>query len=237
MATANDIMSLAASFLGVHEEPPGSNNVLFNTDYYGHPVSGPDFPWCCAFVWDIFRMSGASDLFCDGAKTAYCPYVANWANSTGRALPFDEARYGDLVLFDWDGDGIVDHIGFVVGLSGGVLETIEGNTSDTDHSNGGWVLGRRRYRESVLMIVRIDYEEVYMFEFSPIKYGSTGNDVRTWQILMRGYRIKGANGKQLTVDGSFGENVRFATESFQTAKKLPVTGEVDYATWKKGLKR
>lgn len=237
MATANDVISLAASFLGVHEEPPGSNNVIFNTDYYGYPVSGASYPWCCAYVWDIFRMAGASELFYDGRKTAYCPTVAQWAYETGRDRTFDEAEYGDLVLFDWDGDGVADHIGFVVGLNGGVLETIEGNTSDTDHSNGGWVLGRRRYRESVLMIVHIDYDEVYMFDVSPIKYGACGNDVRLWQILLRGYKIKGADGKQMVIDGSFGENVKFGTKEFQRKKKLPITGEVDNATWKKALKR
>ncbi len=44
------IMDKAASYIGTLESPPGSNNVLFNTDYYGGAVSGDWYPWCCAFV-------------------------------------------------------------------------------------------------------------------------------------------------------------------------------------------
>lgn len=80
-------------------------------------------------------------------------------------------------------------------------------------------------------------EDVYMFEFEKIQYGDTGNTVRLAQILLRGYRIKGEDGKELVIDGSFGGNVRYATKAFQKAKKLPVTGVWDKATWKKALKR
>ena len=80
-------------------------------------------------------------------------------------------------------------------------------------------------------------KDTFMFEVKPIRYGSTGNDVRLWQILLRGYKIKGADDKQLTIDGSFGNNVEFATKVFQEKKNLPITGVVDAATWKKALKR
>ena len=76
-----------------------------------------------------------------------------------------------------------------------------------------------------------------MFEFEKIKYGDTGNTVRVAQLLLRGYKIKGANKKELTIDGSFGDNVLFATKAFQKAKGLTVTGVWDQATWKKALKR
>ena len=35
MATAKDIVDLAASFVGVKENPPDSNNVIFNTSRCG----------------------------------------------------------------------------------------------------------------------------------------------------------------------------------------------------------
>ncbi len=39
MAAASDILALAASYIGVKESPPYSNNVIFNTHYYGKPVN------------------------------------------------------------------------------------------------------------------------------------------------------------------------------------------------------
>ena len=86
MATAKQIIDKAISYLGTKESPANSNNVVFNTHYYGRAVSGASYPWCCAFVWDIFRMCGASSLFYDGKKTAYCPTVKNWGTSKGLTI-------------------------------------------------------------------------------------------------------------------------------------------------------
>lgn len=236
MATAKNVMELAASFIGTHEDPPGSNNVIFNTDYYGGPVFDPELAWCCAFVWDIFRIANASELFYGGGKTAYCPNVANWARNNGLVVPYSNAEYGDLVLFDWDQDGVADHIGFVVGLNDdGSMETIEGNTSDSDHSNGGYVLGRRRSPDSVFMVVRIQYEASeggYMFEFSQIQRGDNGNDVKTMQALLRGRGFIDRKTRKLpAVDGAFGEATERCLTYFQEKMHLTVDGVCGPATW------
>lgn len=151
------IMDRAASYIGTEENPPGSNNVIFNTDYYGGPVNGSWYPWCCAFVWDIFRMCGLSSLFYDGKKTAYCPTVYNWAKQKGLLVPKSEAKYGDIVLFDWGGDGVADHIGLVETCNTGGCLTIEGNTSSGNDSNGGKVMRRTRYASQIQAIVRPKY--------------------------------------------------------------------------------
>ena len=76
-----------------------------------------------------------------------------------------------------------------------------------------------------------------MFEFEKIKRDDTGNTVRVAQLLLRGYKIKGKDKKEITIDGKFGPNTDFATKAFQKAKGLTVTGVWDQATWKKALKR
>lgn len=157
MRQAEQIMDKAASYIGVAENPAGSNNVIFNTHYYGGNVYGASYPWCCAFVWDIFRMCGLSGLFYDGQKTAYCPAVYSWAKQKGLIVPKETARYGDIVLFDWGGDGVADHIGFVESYNGVSYTTIEGNTSDNNNSNGGKVMRRTRYASQILAIVRPKY--------------------------------------------------------------------------------
>lgn len=240
MATAKDVMELAASFIGTHEDPPGSNNVIFNTDYYGGPVFDPELAWCCAFVWDIFRMANASELFYGGGKTAYCPNVANWARNNGLVVPYSNAEYGDLVLFDWNEDGKADHIGFVVGLNDdSSLETIEGNTSDTDHSNGGYVLGRRRYPKEVLMIVRIDYQkdERLMIEFEQVQKGDSGKAVKVMQAMLRGRGFIDRKTRKLcAVTGDFDEATERCLIYFQEKMKLnKIDGVCGPETWPKLL--
>jgi cell wall-associated NlpC family hydrolase len=38
---------------------------------------------------------------------------------------------GDLIFFDWEGDGVSDHVGIVERADGTTVYTIEGNTSDS----------------------------------------------------------------------------------------------------------
>lgn len=172
------IMDKAASYIGTEENPPGSNNVIFNTDYYGGPVNGSWYPWCCAFVWDVFRMCGLSSLFYDGQKTAYCPTVYNWAKQKGLIVPKTEAKYGDIVLFDWDGDGVADHIGFVETYNTGGYLTIEGNTSSGNDSNGGKVMRRTRYTSQIQAIIRPKYTESAP-EIVPETWKATGTATST----------------------------------------------------------
>ena len=56
--------------------------------------------------------------------------IINAAQSAGAVIGADQAEKGDIVLFDWDGDGVKDHIGIVDVSENGQLVTIEGNTSN-----------------------------------------------------------------------------------------------------------
>ena len=160
MATAKQVMDVALRYLGVKEYPPDSNNVIFNTDYYGGPVNGSKFPWCCAFVWDVFRMAGASSLFYGGRKTAYCPNVETWGKAAGLTVPVNSGRYGDIVLFDWQHNGEADHIGLIESKKeNGSYITIEGNTAVGNDSNGGEVMRRVRPQSTICCIIRPKYEE------------------------------------------------------------------------------
>lgn len=129
MGRIETILSLARAQIGTAEQPPGSNNVVYNTDYYGSPVSGPQYPWCCAFIWWLFDKTGLGALFCGGEKTAYCPYVVSWARDHGQWVTGDY-QPGDLLLYDWDGDGVADHIGVCERLVGQAAIAIEGNCGD-----------------------------------------------------------------------------------------------------------
>lgn len=133
----SDISKLNAAFhaeIGNIESPKGSNNIKYNTDYYGHAVSGDNYAWCCAFIWWVFRKCGLAGLFCNGNKTAYCPFVVNWARTHNQWVT-SGYQLGDILLYDWNGDGMADHIGWCAGTSGAYAKSIEGNSSDAVRMN------------------------------------------------------------------------------------------------------
>ena len=46
---------------------------------------------------------------------------------------------GDLIIYDWEGDGLYDHIGFIYSADSSGYKTIEGNTGGPGSSDsGGW---------------------------------------------------------------------------------------------------
>ena len=146
MAKASEVMKLAKSYVGTKESPAYSNNVIFNTHYYGHEVNGGNYAWCVTFIWDIFRMAGASELFYDGKKTAWCDAVRDWAKTSNLVVNKTDGKHGDLILFDWNNNYSADHIGFIDSKnSDGTYQTVEGNTSAGDNANGGEVQIRTRY--------------------------------------------------------------------------------------------
>lgn len=138
MPTSDKIVAKALSYVGTKESPANSNNVIFNTDYYGKPVNGSAYPWCAAFVWDIFRMCNAEKLI---TKTAYCPTMENFFKNKGAY--HSKPKVGDVCFMDF-GKGRASHVGIVVEVISGGVKTVEGNTSTTNNDNGGSVMIRTR---------------------------------------------------------------------------------------------
>ena len=98
MATAEKILEIARSQIGTKESPANSDNVKYNTAYYGREVSGK-YPWCAVFVWWVFREAGASDLYYGGDKTAYCPTLMSFH----KKQKVTDYRPGDIVFFNFSG--------------------------------------------------------------------------------------------------------------------------------------
>ena len=141
MPTVNQVVDLAESQVGITEYPPNSNNVKYNTEFYGHECSGKDYPWCCTFVWWCFAQFDP----CLVKKTASCMDLGQWFKDNGRwgATP----HKGDVVFFKFNTNSRwTNHVGIVKEvLDGGAkIITIEGNTSVTSDDNGGAVMERTR---------------------------------------------------------------------------------------------
>lgn len=70
-------------------------------------------------------------------------------------------------------------------------------------------------------------------ELTILKKGAKGTEVKSLQMLLKGYGYKGANKKVLDIDGSFGSNTEYAVKSFQKAAGLTQDGVVGSRTWTK----
>ncbi len=160
MPSAADILLVATAELGVTESPPNSNQVKYNMAYYNRPVSGPAYPWCCAFVWWVFQQAGAPELFYSGQKTASCTTLYNHYRKHGQTVLVEQARPGDLVFFNFDGQaGVMNHVGICESCEDGYVTTIDGNTGTTNEANGGAVMRRTRALKYVGGVARPKYEE------------------------------------------------------------------------------
>jgi hypothetical protein len=135
----------ARTQIGVKESPYGSNQTKY-CDWYG--MVGP---WCAMFATWCFELAAQgmgkdSPSFVRGTYYAYVPYIVSDARSGKRGLQTTgSAVPGDLVAYDWSGDGVYDHVGlFEKWTTGRAFQALEGNTAVGNDSNGGEVMRRQR---------------------------------------------------------------------------------------------
>ena len=86
--------------------------------------------WCACFVSWCADQCGyiESGLV---PKFAGCVDGANWFKSKGKWQSRTyEPKTGDIIFFDWEGDGTTDHVGIVEKCENGTVYTVEGNSGD-----------------------------------------------------------------------------------------------------------
>lgn len=127
---SGDIVEVAASQIGnVGGQPYWS--------WYGF---GGRVEWCACFVSWCANECGYIE---NGSipKFAYCPWGVQWFKDAGRWQDRGYApQPGDIVFFDWGGDGTSDHVGIVESCDGSTVNTIEGNSGDACQRNS-YVVG------------------------------------------------------------------------------------------------
>ncbi len=101
-------------------------------------------PWCADFVSWVYTQAGQK------MNNPYVPGIVQQLKKAGRWRT-SSPKPGDMVIFDWDHDGVGDHIGIVEStLPNGQVRTIEGNTSDPTGRHGEGVYERTRTRSTIL---------------------------------------------------------------------------------------
>ncbi|MGY2120259.1 CHAP domain-containing protein [Nocardia gipuzkoensis] len=135
--TRDDILAKAQEQLALGVTERGGNNVpMFrgpDGKWYKAPYNIND-AWCAAFSTWTWEQAGYN---VDWTNPNYVPSIWNDAKHMGLAGNIASAKEGDMIIFDWEGDGTPDHVGIVksVDPNTGRITTIEGNSSDRLQSN------------------------------------------------------------------------------------------------------
>lgn len=234
-----NIIDAARKYVGVHESTPAhwalidKYNQIVSAKHGTYRMTYGD-PWCAAFVSLCAAEAGLTSF----PFSAACQPMKEWATKNGRWS--STPNVGGLVLFDWDGDGIADHVGIVETVSGQNIGTIEGNTSDqcarrTYTTSGRGVMGFISLNTTTTEIPKTG--QIITIAPKPsnvtppiVRMGSTGHWVSAMQHMLIAH---GYNCGYCGADGEYGSGTRTALVAFQKAKGLTPDGECGPNTWRK----
>lgn len=164
MSAAKDVLYCAQQWIGYsrwNDPEPGTVFGRWYAGLVGDSYFGEsDVPYCAMFVSYCLDWAGIEAA---GLPGSYVPWILSANSDAGRLVANEDAQPGDLVMFDWQGDGVADHIGIVEENhpDEGWMQTIEGNTSPGSggsQSNGGGVYRRARNYSSIIGVARPYYE-------------------------------------------------------------------------------
>lgn len=202
--TATSVLDIAKGEVGYSrwtDPNPGTKYGRWYASYTGVPYYGTSgVPWCAMFVSWVFNKAGAK---CAGLPAAYCPYIVRDAKAAKKTVTAKNAKAGDVVLFDWEGDGVADHVGIVVSNSGSYLRCIEGNTDN------GVVAYKNRPYSTVCCVVRPNYSAGITAP-GIIQVAPNLTDSQLWKFVEDGEWLKVVNksGKVLDVKGGTQEKIK-----------------------------
>lgn len=157
MVTRADIISTASAEIGYSRWADGEPGTKYGR-WYAQITGSPSFgasgvPYCDMFVSYTLYHVGILWL------SAYVPGRESQARERGLLIDKWDIRPGDMLTFDWDGDGIADHIGFATTAPyGSQIDTVEGNTTwgySGPQGDGGVVTNKRRDMEDVHYGIRV----------------------------------------------------------------------------------
>ena len=202
-------------------------------NFYNTAKNG--YMWCDVFYdWLFVKCFGAElgrQMLCQPLNSAGagCKFSVQYYKQYGRWIT-GNPEPGDQIFFSYT-PGEYSHTGLVESVSGGVVTTIEGNTSES--------VGRRSYAVGSSTIAGYGRPRWELaadtspsdISFGPsdsseriLKLGCKGDDVKKLQedLIRMGYDVGPDK-----ADGDYGDNTKKAVMKFQREHNLdPVDGEV-----------
>jgi peptidoglycan hydrolase-like protein with peptidoglycan-binding domain len=210
------ILLTAQSQLNITESPARSNMQKYG-DWYG--MNG--VKWCAIFVSWVYDLAGCRLQVETRKGFHYCHGAYKYWKATGELTKIPQP--GDIVLFDWKGDGHCDHTGIFESWkdkSTGRFYAFEGNTEFGNNSDGGKVMRRERSISLVKAFVtpKVLNDTIAVPHSDTLQKGDRGSDVAFFQKLLWQLQYP------IDVDGIFGPQTQAAVKQFQQQHFLKVTG-------------
>ena len=115
------------AIVAVAQAEIGNSGGMKYCEWYGYDYR---VSWCAIFVSWVADQCGYLDAGVLPKMEGVRPYV-DWFIDRGQWQSRDyEPSPGDIIFFDWENDGLADHVGIVEKVENGRVYTIEGNTGD-----------------------------------------------------------------------------------------------------------
>jgi len=127
MPTANDVLNIARSLIGIHETPDGSNIAHPITDWAAQYGYSPGDAWCSWTVSYEFYHTGGGPALIYNHPSGYSGDFRTMGEKHGLMVPGPQVGAIDVMDFDGKPD-FTDHVGIVESVNAdGSWVNIEGN--------------------------------------------------------------------------------------------------------------
>ena len=124
------------AIVAVAQTQLGNEGGLKYCDWYGYPYR---VEWCVIFVSWCADQCGYLDEGVLPKMEGVLPLV-DWFRERDQWQYRDyEPNPGDLIFYDWENDGIADHVGIVERVENGLIYSVEGNVDDRCIENSHYV--------------------------------------------------------------------------------------------------
>ena len=220
-----DVLNKAQSQDGTVESPPNSNKTAYGV-WYQPNLNGQK--WCAMFVSWVFHHAG-HPLGHIQTKNGihHCQSAHNYYKEKGKIT--SNPQPGDIVIYDWEGNGYADHIGIFIKWTNAAqtaIEAWEGNTSTSNNSDGGGVMKRIRSRNLIKSFINPGvYTDTHVTPV-PVSLSKGARGSKVTQIQKCLYDI----GYTIEIDGWFGNETETLLKDYQTKNAMNPTGISDAVT-------
>ena len=239
-AEVDKVIAQAKSWLGITEYDGRFSEIIraYNEIPGARGPALASYPWCAIYVsavyWKAIGESRFAEMACDAM-------IAKFQN-LGLYSASGQGDVGDVLFYDWDGNGTSDHVGIILEVADNGYTVIEGNKSDAVGYRT--ISASYPYIKGFGLATRLDGKAVDSATESStvgqqmadkivanrrwptLKLYSKGEWVKVLQAMLNAENKAG-----LEVDGEFGVFTYSAVNKFQTAHGLERDGIVGPLTW------
>ena len=130
--TSKEYLDICKKYLGTREGTAKHRKIvdMFNSSKLKtFPISYDD-AWCSAYISAMAIESGCTDII---PISANCDEMYKKGVVMGIAIPKDKwiPKMGDIVFYDWNLNGELDHVGAVETMSKNIIHVLEGNKNNS----------------------------------------------------------------------------------------------------------